>query len=51
MEIFTYYVVGILGIIFFNLGTAWNGCIIKAPPGWDLEIACKMMNPLKPLQL
>ena len=31
------YVVGILGITFFNLGTAWNACVIEAPPAfWPL---------------
>ena len=32
MEFLATYVVGILGIIFFNLGTAWNACVIEAPP-------------------
>ena len=26
------YEVGILGIMFFNLGTTWNTCVIEAPP-------------------
>ena len=31
MKFLLTYVVGILGISFFNLGTAWIACVIEAP--------------------
>ena len=38
MDFLPIYVVGFLGIIFFNLGTALNACVIEAPPGYDIYI-------------